>query len=124
MGGSIIGNAPTGPSDCRRGGPGGDPRDTDLGPPILFKENVMKNFYSKPGASHARYYQLLKETFPNHPKVRVAISIGEEGVEYTCWAYPPKESGRLALMGCGPTFIKAWQAVKRYAKEHPENLEF
>jgi len=84
----------------------------------------MKNFHSKPSANHARYYQLLRGTFPNHHKVRVAISIEEEGVTYTCWAYPPKESNRIAIMGCGPTFPKARRAAKRDAKENPEKLDF
>ena len=48
MGGSIIGNAPTGPSDCRRGGPEGDLRDTDLGPPIHLKESIMEKTEYQP----------------------------------------------------------------------------
>ena len=84
----------------------------------------MNKYYGKPGKHHARYYQLLKEEFPKHPKVRVAISIEAEGVKYTCWAYPPPESNLVAIMGIGHTFFHALSDAIRDAAEHPESLRF
>ena len=114
MGGSIIGNAPTGPSDCRHGGPGGDFRDTDLGPPILFKENIMRTYLrSKTSTEIARFVSMEIE-FPGY-QVYYDTKVSKEGVHVTCWAHPEISGSGPSFYGMGSTWKIAFRRIKEMA---------
>ena len=109
MGGSIIGNAPTGPSGCRRGGPEGDLRDTDLGPPIHFKESAMKTYLRNKNKIETARLAALQEEFPGY-RVYYETNVRPEGVQITCWAHS-ETAGKRSFYGMGSTFKIAFDRI-------------